>query len=111
VTRLIVLYPTPHDVQEFEKAFREEHEPLVRAQLASVRQFSAAALASPGGAAAPSHWIVEMHFDSRADLDRALASDGWLRTAAHSRQISSGGDPVMLIVDEVRPRAAAQAET
>ena len=98
--RLIVLYPTPSDVQDFEKLFREEHEPLVRAQLSSARRLSACQISGLGEDSAPYHWMAELHFDTMEALTRAIASDGGLRAGAHARQISSGGPPLMFAVDD-----------
>jgi uncharacterized protein (TIGR02118 family) len=100
VPRLIVLYPIPSDAQDFEKAFREEHEPLVRAQLTSARRLTASNVASLGEESAPFHWMAELHFDTMEDLSKALASDGGLRAGAHARQISTGGAPIMFAVDD-----------
>jgi len=100
VPRLIVLYPTPSDAQDFEKMFREEHQPLVRAQLSGARKMTASAVAPLGDQSAPYHWMTELHFDTMDELNRAIASDGGLRTGAHARQISSGGPPLMFVVDD-----------
>lgn len=100
VPRLVVLYPVPSDVPAFEKAFREEHEPLIRAQLAGVRSVTASKVSSTGDQPVAYHWMAELGFDSMDALTRAMRSDGGLRTGAHARQISSGGAPVIFAVDD-----------
>ena len=98
--RLIVLYPPPSDAQDFEKQFREEHEPLVRAQLPSARGLAGTRVGAVGDESAPYHWMAELRFDSMRDLTNALSSDGGLRASAHARQISTGGAPVMFVLDD-----------
>lgn len=94
--RLVVLYPQPADAAAFERSFAEEHVPLVRAQLNGVRRLHAARVhGSPGF-----HWMAEMHFDTMDELRRASQSDGGLRAQGHARQISTGGDPLILVVDD-----------
>ncbi len=100
VPRLIVLYPTPSDAQDFEKMYREEHAPLVHAQLGGAVRLTASRVAGIGSDSAPYHWMAELHFGSMDDLAAAIASDGGLRTGAHARQISTGGPPLMFIVDD-----------
>ena len=98
--RLVVLYPPPTDVAAFERAYVEEHAPLVWAQLAGVRRLDAARVVRGERGDAPYHWVAELHFDSMAALTEAAASDGGQRLAGHARQISTGGAPVILIVED-----------
>jgi uncharacterized protein (TIGR02118 family) len=100
VPRLIVLYPTPSDAQDFEKMYHEEHEPLVRAQLGAARKLTGAQIEPMGDQATPYHWMAEFHFDTMEELKQAIASDGGLRTGAHARQISTGGPPLMFVVTD-----------
>ena len=98
--RLIVLYPTPSDAQDFEKTYREEHEPLVRAQLGGITRLATTRIAGIGSDSAPYHSMAELHFDTMDALRKALTSDGGLRTGSHARQISSGGPPLMFVVED-----------
>ncbi len=100
MSKLVVLYPPPTDVAAFEKAYTEEHAPLVRAQLAGVRQFVAGRVVRAERGTAPYHWLAEFHFDSMAALTEATTSAGGQRLAGHARQISTGGAPVMLVVED-----------
>lgn len=97
--KLIVLYPAPKDPADFAKAFREEHAPLVKAQLPTVRAFEAGPVTPAPGTSTPFHWIAELSFDSLDALKNAVGSPGGLRAAGHARQISTGGEPTMLILD------------
>jgi uncharacterized protein (TIGR02118 family) len=107
VPRLIILFPTPSDAQDFEKTFREEHEPLVRAQLGANRRMTAGTVVPLGTDSTPYHWMAELHFDTIQELNEAVASDGGLRTGAHARRISTGGPPLMLVLNDV-PAAVSQ---
>ena len=94
--KLVVLYPPPTDAAEFEKAYVEEHTPLVYAQLPGLKRLDAARVLGEG----PYFWMAELHFDSIEALKAASSSDGGVRLAGHARQISTGGSPVMFVVGD-----------
>ena len=94
--KLVVLYPQPADAAEFDKAYVEEHQPLVRAQLPGLRRFEAARVVGD----APYYWMAELTFDTLDALKAATSSDGGVRLAGHARQISTGGAPLMFVVED-----------
>lgn len=96
--KLVVLYPLPTDPAAFEKSYREEHAPLVRAQMPGLQKFEDARVMHAG--AGPFHWIAELHFSTLAALQEAAQSAGGQRAAGHALQISTGGAPTMLVVDD-----------
>jgi uncharacterized protein (TIGR02118 family) len=98
--KLVVLYPPPTDVAAFERAYAEEHAPLVHAQLPSVRRLDAARVVPASRGETKFHWVAELHFDSMAALSEATSSAGGQRLAGHARQISTGGAPLMLVVED-----------
>ena len=55
--RLIVLYPQPTDVTEFERVFRDEHVPLVRAQLVGVTRLEASRVIPSPREEGIFHWM------------------------------------------------------
>lgn len=99
--KLVVLYPPPTDVVAFERAYAEEHTPLVRAQLAGVRRLDAGRVVRGELGIPPYHWMAELHFDSLEALTAATSSAGGQRLAGHARQISTGGAPLMLVVEDL----------
>jgi len=96
--KLIVMYPTPTDVNVFEQRYANEHVPMAVEKLAGKTRFVASLItASVGNASAPFHRIAEVYFPSMADLEACLSSEGGQETANHAVEISSGGAPLFLI--------------
>lgn len=98
--KLIVAYPPPKDVVEFERRYKAEHIPLAVEKLAGKTKLVATTvLASPQGKAA-FHRIAEVHFPSLEALQACAASAGGKETLAHATAISTGGPPVVLVAEE-----------
>jgi len=98
--KMIVMYPPPKDVAEFELRYQSEHAPMAVEKLAGkTRLVATRVLASPTGAPA-FHRIVEVYFPSMDALQRCAASQGGQETLAHAKAISTGGPPVVLIAEE-----------
>ena len=102
--KLIVLYPSPADVDVFERRYRLEHAPMVLAKIPGLKKFVASlVLGTPAGAAAPYHRVAELYFDSPESLQAAMASAGGQATVAHAMEISTGGPPLVLIAEDDKP--------
>lgn len=98
--KLVVIYPSPKDVEAFEKAYRNEHVPMAVEKLSGKVKFVATkVLGSPAGTA-PFYRIAEVHFPSMEDLQACAASEGGKETMAHAVSISTGGAPIFLIAEE-----------
>jgi uncharacterized protein (TIGR02118 family) len=98
--KLIVLYPPPTDRATFERRYRSEHAPMVRAQIPGLRKFVAAqVVGSPAGNAAYQR-VAELYFDSLESLQAAVASPGGQATVAHAMEISTGGAPIVMIAED-----------
>ncbi len=93
--RLVVLYPRPTDPAAFDSAYRDEHVPLMRAQMPEARLSYAHVLGN-----APWYLMAELRFDSFDSLKRTTTSAGSARAAGHAAQISTGGAPVTFVVDD-----------
>lgn len=99
--KLVVIYPTPTDVDAFEQVYQNEHVPMAVAKLAGATKIVASkVLGSPAGAP-PFYRIAEVHFPSMEALQACAGSPGGQETVAHATQISSGGAPVFLVAEEV----------
>ncbi len=100
--KVIVLYPAPKDVNVFERAYTQDHAPLVSSQnFPGITKFVASkVLGTPDGGPAPFYRIAELHFPSMGVLQSAAASAGAQEAIAHAVSISSGGQPVFLVGEE-----------
>jgi uncharacterized protein (TIGR02118 family) len=97
--KLMVIYPTPTDIDAFEKVYTEEHVPMAVEKLAGKTKLIATkVLASPQGAA-PYYRIAEVFFPSLELLQTCAESEGGKETVAHAVKISSGGTPIFLVAE------------
>jgi uncharacterized protein (TIGR02118 family) len=99
--KLMVLYPTPTDAEAFDRAYAEEHAPMVNEKIANMTRWTAAkVVGTPTEEQSPFHMVAELYFPSVEALQEALGAEGGQETAAHAVSISSGGPPVLLIAQE-----------
>jgi len=98
--KLIVIYPTPTDLETFEKRYADEHVPMAVEKLAGKTRFVASLIkASVGNEKSPYHRIAEVYFPSINALEDCLKSEGGQETAGHAVEISTGGAPLFLIAE------------
>jgi uncharacterized protein (TIGR02118 family) len=90
VVRLIALYSQPDDPVAFDAHYRDVHARIVGRypRLRGVRLTKADGL---GGRSAPFYLLAEMSFDSRADLDDALASEAGRESGRDLRTFAQAG--------------------
>ncbi len=100
--KIVVMYPYPKDVDAFERAYTEEHAPMVTARnFPGIRKFVATrVLGTPDGSPPAFYRIAELYFASMADLQAAAASPSAQPVVAHAVSISSGGAPIVLVAQE-----------
>jgi uncharacterized protein (TIGR02118 family) len=98
--KLIVLYPPPVDVAEFERRYRLEHVPIVHDKVPGLKRFVAARVLGAPSGAPPYQRVAELYFDSSESLQSAMASPGGQAAVAHAMEISTGGAPVVLIAED-----------
>ena len=99
VARLIVLYRQPEDTAAFDAHYRDVHTPIVR-HYPRMRDLR---LTRPDGVAGrpPDYYLMaEMDFDSRADLDAALASDPGRESGRDLRNFATAGTTLLIVDDE-----------
>ena len=101
MVRLIALYSPPDDPEAFDAHYRDVHAPIVHRypKLRGLR------LTRPDGVAgrdAPYHLLAEMSFDSRADLDEALASEAGRESGRDLRNFAEAG-VTLFIADDASP--------
>ncbi len=98
--KLIVLYPPPKDVQEFEKVYQNQHVPMAVEKLTGKTKIVATRiLGSPEGAPV-FHRVAEIYFPSMQVLEACASSEGGKETVANAVAISSGGTPIFLVAEE-----------
>jgi len=101
MAKLIVIYPYPAKVDEFEKAYTNEHIPLAMEKIRGMSKFVASrVVATPDGSQPPFYRIAELHFPSMSALKETASSAGLQEAAAHAVSISTGGAPHFLIAEE-----------
>ncbi len=99
--KLVVLYPTPTDVEAFDKAYAEEHAPMVNEKIPNLSGWTASkVMSTPTGDSPPYHLVAELYFPSVEALQEAFGTEGGQETAAHAFSISTGGAPVLLVSEE-----------
>ena len=100
--KIVVLYPAPRDVTVFERAYVQEHAPMVTPQtFKGLTRFVASKIVGTAdGSAPPFHRIAELHFPSMAALQTAAGSASAQQAVAHAIAISSGGKPLFLVAEE-----------
>lgn len=94
--QLLVLYPHPTDVREFDRAYREEHLPAVGSCLQGAISVTTKRVFGP--VAHPYHVISYVSFPTVADLLACALSKGGQRALAHAASISTGGAPTVIAV-------------
>jgi len=97
--RLIVLYAHPEDAAAFDAHYREVHTPIVR-QYPNLRDLKVTRADGVAGRTPDYYLTAEMTFDSRADLDAALASDAGRESGRDLRTFAAAGATLLIVDDE-----------
>ena len=100
--KILAIYPSPRDVSSFERAYKQDHSPMVTPQnFKGLTKFVASKIVgTPDGSPPPFHRIAELHFPSLAALQAAAGSPSAQQVVAHAISISSGGKPIFLVAEE-----------
>ncbi len=100
--KLVVLYPYPADVEEFERVYTEGHMPLVNAEtMPGIRKFTGTKMLAAADGGQPQFYrMAELYFDSLEALQTAAASAGAQKAVAHAASISTGGAPVIMVAQD-----------
>lgn len=99
--KLVVLYPTPADAEEFDRAYAEEHAPMVNEKIPNLSRWTASrVMGTPTGDEPLYYMVAELYFPSVEALQDAFGTEGGQQTADHAVSISTGGPPVLLVSEE-----------
>jgi uncharacterized protein (TIGR02118 family) len=99
MVRLIALYSVPDDPDAFDEHYRNVHTPIID-RYPGLREMRVARIAGVGSRGAPYHLMAEMIFDSREDLDAALASDAGIESGRDLRNFAQAGVSLFVATDE-----------
>jgi uncharacterized protein (TIGR02118 family) len=108
--RLIALYSQPDDTEAFDEHYRDVHTPIVR-RYPKIRGIQLTKTDGVGGRLPSYYLISEMIFDSRADLDEALASDAGQQSARDLRNFATAGVTLLVADDAAAVDASGDAGT
>ena len=97
--RLIVLYSTPEDPAAFDAHYREVHTPIVQ-RYPNLRGLSLTRTDGVAGRTPDFYLMAEMSFDSRADLEAALASDAGRESGRDLRNFAGAGVTLLIADDD-----------
>ena len=98
--KVVMIYPRPHDEQAFERAYMDQHVPMVENKLKGLtRLVLTKVTGSPQGKIA-AYRIAEVYFSTMNDLHTCMESDAGKEVVAHAQGISTGGPPLVLFCEE-----------
>jgi uncharacterized protein (TIGR02118 family) len=100
VARLIALYNPADDPAAFDAHYRDVHTPIVL-RYPKLRDVRLTRPDGVGGRPSPYGLMAEMTFDSRADLDEALASDAGRESGRDLRNFAGAGVTLFIAADDV----------
>ncbi len=96
---LLILYPIPKDIPEFDRAYREQHLPYAGPKLVGATGVTTQRVVGPGFAPPPYHLMSDVSFPT-LDALKACAASGGKQALAHAASISSGGAPMLIVVTD-----------
>src|SRR5690242_21887869 len=99
----LILYPIPKDPAKFDRAYHDEHLPYAGPKLAGATGVITKRVVGPGFAPPPYHLMSDVSFPSLDALKACATSVGGQQALAHAKSISSGGDPMVMVVADERP--------
>src|SRR6478672_6390558 len=97
---LLIMYPHPKDVKEFDRAYREEHLPYAAPRLKGATGVTTQRVVGPSFAPPPYHLISDVSFPTLDAMKACAASEGGKQALAHAASISSGGKPLIIALKD-----------
>jgi len=96
--RFIALFNQPEDPEAFDRHYREVHAPIIR-RYPALRGLRLTRAEGVAGRSSPIYLVAEVAFDSRADLEVALASEPGVESGRDLRNFAGAG-VTLLIADD-----------
>ena len=96
---LLIMYPVPKNVAEFDRAYREEHLPYAGPRLAGATGVTTQRVVGPSFAPPPYHLISDVSFPSLDALKAYKASDGASKLWHMPPRAVPGGAPMVVALE------------
>jgi uncharacterized protein (TIGR02118 family) len=97
---LLIVYPIPKNIAQFDRAYREEHLPYAGPRLVGATDVATKRVVGPSFAPPPYHLMSDVSFPNLEALKACAASDGGKQALAHAATISSGGAPMLMVTTD-----------
>jgi uncharacterized protein (TIGR02118 family) len=97
--KLVVLYPQPTDPETFEKAYANEHIPLMHEKMKGMRAVVTTMQGTPAGPA-PHFYMVEIYAPTIDAIKDFLNTPDGQEVAANAAKISTGGPPAVIFAED-----------
>jgi len=97
--RLVALYQQPEDTAAFDAHYRDIHTPIIL-RYPGMRELRTTRVEPIGPRSTPFYLRAEMLFDSRADLDAAIASEAGIESARDLRNFATAGVTLYAVDDD-----------
>jgi uncharacterized protein (TIGR02118 family) len=102
MARMVVIYPTPKDVEAFDRHYFEIHVPLAK-KIPGLRKYEVndGPIATPAGTS-PVHRIGTLYFDDLAAIEKAFASPEGRAAGADRRLFAPDDSGVQMFLFDNR---------
>ena len=98
--KLLVLYPIPTDSEQFDKRYELEHLPMGKATLIGATALASHRIIGSPAGKSPFARLTEVTFPSLKALQECATRPGAQKTMANAVEISTGGAPHFMIVEQ-----------
>ncbi len=106
--RLVALYQQPDDPAAFDAHYRDVHTPIIL-RYPRLIELRTTRVEPIGPRSTPYYLQAEMDFDTRADLDAALAGEAGAESARDLRNFATAGVTLYVVDDNATTSAAPGA--
>jgi uncharacterized protein (TIGR02118 family) len=97
---LLIMYPAPKDPKAFDRTYHDEHLTYAAARLKGATGVSTRRVVAPPNGTPPYHTISDVSFPTMQALEECASSEEGKEALDHAASISTGGAPVILVVED-----------
>ena len=98
--KLLVLYPAPTDPVEFDRRYQGEHLPMGKAALIGATGLASYRIVGSPAGKSPFTRLTEVSFPTLKAVQECAALPAAQKTLAHAVEISTGGAPHFMVVEQ-----------
>lgn len=98
--KLLVLYPTPTDPDQFDRRYAQEHLPMGQANLIGATGLASYRIVGSPAGKTPFARLTEVTFPTLKAVKECAALPGAQKTMANAIEISTGGAPHFMVVEQ-----------